>query len=112
MEKRTGHKEHSIFGFKLLSETPDILVIVQHNTGKFPFVNYKFLGKFKAARPHTYRQRDIVTITTDNKDDKKILAIAQVGRESIIRYMLHDQPFVFLCTMGGLLLALRLTNII
>lgn len=112
IENQKGHKELRIFGLKIRSESPDTLFIVQHNTGTFPFLNCPFLGKFKVSRPHMYRDRDIVAVTMDDVDNKKIMAIAQVGRESFIRYALHETPFVVLCILGIMLLALRLSNII
>ncbi len=112
IEAATGHKEHCIFGKKICSETPDTFSIVRHNSGTFPFLNYKWIGKFKAGRPNQYRQRDIVAVTIDDVDTKKILAITQIGKESGIRHMLHDVHFIAMCALGVVFVILRLINII
>ena len=89
-----GHGEVRIFGFKILSVVPtDMIYILRHNTNRLPFLKYKRLGTIEVARPHTFREGDVLNVATDNK---KITAIEKVGRESTWRYMLHNLTFSIL----------------
>jgi len=112
IENRRGHKERNFFGHRIFSETTDTICIIRHNTGMFPFLNYKWLGKIQVPHTNSFNLGDILAVTTDDVGIKKIVAIVKVGKESSLRYVLHDAHFIGVLLMAVVLLILKITNII